>query len=202
MRHPIERICSAYHHSLALGLTHYDMAGELLSDARYLNASQYALQLEQWLAVVPIDRILCVSYEKLIASPATVAKDVLTFLSVDATAQLDTSGHHNRSRDKRAPRAVVRRPGQFLQSRNTWGPSVAGQLREYVRGGSKYLTRPIVADELVMDAELRELLTIMVRPDLERLRNLLGQGWDWGLLPPAIDLTDHSLDLRQGSLNS
>jgi hypothetical protein len=176
MRHPIERMRSSYQHGLASGMETRRIDDALLHESRYLIPSSYALQLDQWLPHVPADNVLLLTAEDLRHDRAATLRRVLRFLEVDPDwqpADLDRDVHV--SDTKRAPRSAWHRLASSAP--------VPDRLRRAQRAGSPLLTRAIHPDELRISADLRERLVGMLRPDLLRLRALMGADFSaWDLL--------------------
>jgi hypothetical protein len=181
MRDPVVRMRSAYQHGLSRGMETRSIEDALLHETRYLIPSCYAFQLEQWLPHVPADDVLLLTAEALRTDRTTTLARVLEFLGVDPTwrpADLDREVHV--SEDKRAPRRYWQR---YVATVHRMPGAVPVRMRHAQREGSRWLTRPIDAEELVVSDELRERLAAMLRPDLVRVAGLMGDGFDcWGLL--------------------
>jgi hypothetical protein len=181
MRDPIIRMRSAYQHGLSRGLERRPIGEALLHETRYLIPSCYAFQLEQWLPRVPEQDVLLLTSEQLRHDREATLRRVLTFLDVDAAWQppgLDRE--HHVSEDKRAPRGAWRR---YVSVAHRVPGAVPGRLRQAQERGSPVLTRTIDPAELVVSDDLRDRLAALLRPDLQRLRPLMGDRFDcWGLL--------------------
>lgn len=181
MRHPVERMRSAYQHGLSRGVERRPITEALLHETRYLLPTCYAFQLEQWLPRVDLDDVLLLTAEDLRADRAATVARVLAFVGADPAALpggLDRE--HHVSADKRAPRAGWQ---AYVRRMHPVPHAVPGRLVAAQRAGSRWLTRRIEAEELVVTDELHDRLVDVLRPDLRRLAALLGSPSDpWGLL--------------------
>src|SRR3990172_6737479 len=83
IRHPVERIHSQYAHHVLMGDERRPISEALLADPRYLNTSQYAMQLEQYLRYFDRDQILIVQAEHLRSVRRTTVRRIFTFLGID-----------------------------------------------------------------------------------------------------------------------
>src|SRR3972149_755288 len=83
IRHPVERIHSQYAHHVLMGDERRPISEALLADPRYLNTTQYAMQLEQYLRYFDRDQILIVQAEHLRSVRRTTVRRIFTFLGID-----------------------------------------------------------------------------------------------------------------------
>lgn len=180
MRDPVERMRSSYLISLELGHEDRPLGEALVLNAAYQHMSMYAMQIEQYLKYFPREQLLLLTTEELEADPHTAVSRVFRFLDVDETwtpPRLDA--HLHRGDEKRVPR---------LWARAGWKAMIAVRRKvdpSYWRRPSlnRVLSRPVRAEDLRLDPELRERLGDVLRPDIERLRQWMGSDFDgWGLL--------------------
>lgn len=180
MRDPIERMRAGYVQALSAGAEVRPIAEALVQDTRYLYPSLYATQIEQYLAHFPRERLLCLRHEDLSGDPGATLDAVLTFLGLTpGWRPSNMVAAYNVTAGKRAPRRWWRALGGLIQRYDlTWMYKV---LRPVPRD-SDLVSRLIESSETQIPDEVLSALLVLVRRDLERLRGLLGEGWDWGYL--------------------
>jgi hypothetical protein len=110
LRHPVERVFSAYGHNLAHGRERRTL-DEALADDRfgYLDTSRYYLQLQQYLECFPRERILVLFFENLVKRRTETIDRILQFLDVRRDVQLSNADRtFNDTSLKRAPGTALR----------------------------------------------------------------------------------------------
>jgi hypothetical protein len=177
VRHPIERIRSHYLHEVEKGRERAPIGRALVTDFRYLDASRYAMQLEQYLNCFSADRVLVITTEQLRDDRAATVRRVLAFLGVDPDWSnryvLDREFH--RTSDKRVRRPLVEAALRVPGTRALAGLAPRPMRRLASRGVDA--ARATAIPEAV-EARLRAEL----RDDVARLRAYLGEGFDgWGI---------------------
>jgi len=177
VRHPIERMRSHYLHEVEKGRERAPIGRALLTDPRYLNASRYAMQLEQYLDRFSARQVLVITTEQLRDERGATVRRVLAFLGVDPDRSnghlLDREFH--RTSDKR-----VRRPLVEAALRVPGTRALAGLAPRPVRrlARRRIDAGPVTAIPEAVEARLRAEL----RGDVGRLRVHLGEGFDgWGI---------------------
>lgn len=173
VRDPVERMRSAYGHALASGLERRPIDVALLTDARFLHPSLYALQLEQYLRVVPRERILVLASETMRPDPRPAVRRALAFLGSDRDVVAPATGDLNVGAGKRAPRMWWRLLGGALIKRDL-GHRVPAALGRLQRNGHPLVSRAIAESELALSGDVRDRLAELLRPDTARFRNLAG----------------------------
>jgi hypothetical protein len=185
MREPIERMRSAYRQTLSQGWETRPIADALLQDARYVDVSRYAMQIEEYLRSFPLEQLLLLTAEDLRFEREATLRRVLEFIGVDSSWRpSNLAVEYNPRHDKTmAPRANWRRLGGFIirHDLGRYVPTAIGRLDSHPR-----LHRVITDDELRIDDDLRRRLERVLRPDVEHLRTWMGPSFDgWGLLAGA-----------------
>ena len=180
VRHPIDRMRSAYVQSAAEGLTvHASLAAELLWSQYHLATSQYMMQIERYLEHFEREQLLVLTTDELAADPTATVRRVLAHLDLAADWTPPNPGLHlNPSVGMKAMRRRYR-PVHRRLMRHGWYGSGPGRRLRY----SAFATRSFRPDETGVDPDLEDRLRVLLRPDLERLRSFLGPSFDaWGLL--------------------
>ncbi|WP_336921880.1 sulfotransferase family protein [Aquipuribacter sp. SD81] len=180
LRDPVERIRSMYLHNVIVGREHRPLPQAVLSDPMYLDASRYAMQLSRWDAVLPPERVLTVLSEHLRADAAGVLARTGRFLGVDPSGFDLSPQRHNdtatRRKDTPATRLVRSLPGYRHALRLAPQP--------LVRALRTATTRTLPEADGVLDDTTRARLLDALAPDLERLRDRIGDDIDrWRLAP-------------------
>ena len=179
IRDPIERMRSQYLHELLLGEVREPIDTALLSDARYRDFSNYALQLAQYLEYFPRAQILVVQAEHLRNERAAVVGRICDFIgvsSLELPSDLDRE-YHNTSK-KRVPGALPRRiiESNAYVRMSPWIP------RWLKRFGRERMQRGVPVDSGQISDQLRCRLEEMVREDMQSLKPLMGPQFDgWGI---------------------
>ena len=177
VRHPIERMRSHYLHEVEKGRERAPIGRALVSDPRYLDASRYAMQLEQYLDRFAARQILVITADQLRDERVRTVARVLGFLGVDphwsSGSLLDLEFH--RTSDKRVRRPLVEAALRVPGTRALAGLAPRSARRLASRGiGTGRATAIPEAVEARLRAELRE--------DVVRLRAHAGEGFDgWGI---------------------
>ena len=180
LRHPIERMISAYWTLRSQGLERDPIDTALRRDLRYLAASMYALQLGRYLDRFPREQILVTLFEELETDPGRVVDRVLEFLGLDPGWRPASLGvaHNAAGTLPREPTPAALSALRMAQ-RHGW---LRWQERDLLRW--RLTSRPLSRAEAPRPETLRALREMLV-PDLEQLCDLLGWTVDpWGLLEP------------------
>jgi hypothetical protein len=148
----------------------------LFENPLYLDTSRYAMQIEQYLEVVPRDRILLLTTEDLATARTRTVHRAFEFLGLDpAKGPADFDEEHNRTTDLR-----VRRAGARAARRIPGVGRVVGILPRRIRTSLAY--RPVDTSAGELSPELRERLADALRDDVRRLRGLMDEPFDgWGI---------------------
>jgi hypothetical protein len=185
VRHPIKRMISNYVLNVQLGVeSEPSIERALLTDPQYLDASRYAMQLEQYLPYFEREKMLTIKSEDLSANRGRTMKRTFAFLGVDGSwvpQNLDQEYNVTRSKMHRARRPTARAVSGTLQ-RIPGYPSVSSRIPTPVKNVKRRLaTREIEPVGTVSDAVRRELED-RLRPDIKRLRDFMGSAFDgWGI---------------------
>jgi hypothetical protein len=178
VRHPIDRMVSDYKMFVQHGWERQPIETALFSNAMYLDCSLYAMQIEQYLDTFPRERLLIIKSEGLKeARPATLRR-VCEFLGVERNwVPTSMDGELNVGRQVRTPRKIhprlTRIPGYKVLS------SVAPPL---MKQWKRRLTTRQVGPSYHLPVGIRRELESRLRPDIQRLRTYLGEGFNgWGI---------------------
>lgn len=180
MRDPVERMRSAYAHALANGTRHRSIDEALLTDARFADASRYAMQIEQYLRHFDRSQLLLLFSDDIAERPAEVMRRVFSFLGVDAApADVVTPVRANVSAQKRVPRRSARVAGRVMVKATMLGsgPRWLGERAQHPRL-DRVLTRPLRSSETALSDDLRARLEDLLAAETERLRDLVGDDID------------------------
>jgi hypothetical protein len=179
IRDPIERMRSQYLHELLLGDVREPIDTALLSDTRYRDFSNYALQLSQYLEYFPREQILVVQAEHLRNDRRAVVRQIGDFIGVSSLEMLsDLDREYHNTSKKRVPRPVLRRiiESTAYVRMSPWMP------RWVKRFGRERLQAGVPADRGRLSDQLRYRLEEMVREDVQTLKPLMGPQFDgWGI---------------------
>jgi hypothetical protein len=178
LRHPIERMVSAYLHWVAEGREQRPIEQAFLEDLNYLHMSRYAFQLERFLERFPRDRVLLVLSERLRDSRPATLRDIYSFIGVDRDWVGPSSAEErHRTADKRVrtERAERRRGTALYRVAARMAPS------PLKRWHYRATTRPVV-EQAALSPELEARIRDALAPDVARLRDFLDPAFDgWGI---------------------
>ena len=183
MRDPVERTLSHIWHDTRVMRATPDLLGALPPNSEYLLASHYAFQLGRYAAVFGLERLYCLTFEELVASPQETVARLLRWLDleplpIDATRLAPENVAPEQARTLRFGgeplyRASQSAPWQAIAGRLPW------RLR---RVFVTLLERPLRRDELDLDA-VKDRLRDLQRPQVEELSVLLGRPFpEWTTL--------------------
>lgn len=140
----------------------------------YLGCSRYHHFLTGYFDRFPREHIRIFLFEDLQADAGALLEDLFGFLGVDRTVRPDTSGRYNRS-------GVIEHPlRRFVWTRTV---RLRTALRPYLPAAVRDAGRIVQGRRLVrapLDPELRARLVRVLRPDVERLQDLVDRdlsGW-------------------------
>jgi hypothetical protein len=179
LRHPVERMRSHWRHARSAGWETRTFARAIEHDPQYLDVSRYAHQLEQWLAVVGRDRVLVETSERLRDDPADVMAGVHRFLGVGEAPSAVGVRRVHAADELAPPRRALARSLRTLPGSSTLARLVPERVRRaYGRATTITLDPRATSLDPAHESEVVDRL----RPDLVRLRELVGGGFDaWGL---------------------
>lgn len=168
VRDPIKRIVSHYIHNVAAREEHQSFSQALtdLHNNKYVNCSQYHMQLEHYLGYYPPSNILVLSLEDLAQDQVKTLHRVFCFLKVDPSLEHeDFTRVFNRSSQKKRKTIL----GSV--------PKVRGLLRPIAPW---LVERSIEKPQL--SEPLRQALVGVLHNDVEKLRALTGYSFaNWSL---------------------
>jgi len=184
VRDPIERSRSHVVHEIRHGREHSDFADAVLANPLYVDASRYALQVQQWLKHYPQERLLIVQSEALRDDQTGTLAGIYSFLGVDPTYQpapitlnesaraLRSSPTSQRLRQKAGIGGLTALMPRAVRS------TVKDRIRQ--REHAQALNTEI-------SPELRARLVERLQPDVEELAAFMPAGFTgWELLPQDV----------------
>jgi hypothetical protein len=183
VRHPIERIISQYRQAAAHWGEERPLDEVVLErPAQYVALSRYAMQIDRYLQHLPREQLHVIISEDLRTKRVETLDRLWRFIGVDpALAPPDLGQDHHLSSDHRQEGALFRR------LRNSPAREVARRLlpASVRQAGWRAATRKVELDPaaITLSETTRAHLLVRLRPDLVRLRELLGPTFHaWGLL--------------------
>jgi hypothetical protein len=178
LRDPVERAYSHFLDNVGSGWepeTDFERVLDLREQRRaerwwrkwdYVDNGLYAAQLERYFEAFDRDRIRIYLHDELRADAHGLLTDLLTFLEVDPSVQLEVSKGHNVSAVPRS-KSVHRLLSAPAPVRRALKPLVPGRARRRIR--RRNLHRP------EMPAPARARLRDLYREDVRRLEALIGR---------------------------
>ncbi|MGH3373093.1 MAG: sulfotransferase family protein [Nocardioidaceae bacterium] len=179
MRNPFERARSEYVHKRLNGVERRSITSALLDDPAYLDKSRYAMQIEQYLAHFPSDRLLPVLSEDLRSDRSATMARIWRFIGVDPLADcrvLDREFHRNEDKEAASTRKQLARrlPGYTAVARRS--PRLVQDVFRAVTRVRHDPRSVTVPDDTLCEMKRR------LQPDLERLCEMLPTAVErWGL---------------------
>ena len=185
LRDPVERIPSQYRQRILMGneqRSFMDALEDLSDDNVYLNDSRYFMQLEQYLAFYPKERILVLSFEELRDRRLETLKKAFRFLGVDDSFTSSAYTEiRNRSVDK-LPRNWVGRQIRKIPFRRKVRRMLPAALHRWY---SDVTSVPLPPEKhMVVTPELRLSLLARLQGDIVKLKAFTGRDFsEW----PTLD---------------
>ena len=181
-RDPIERTISHYWYMVRFFGENRGMLQAVREDPDYTDTSNYALQLNAWLACFPENRVMFVTMEALRDRPRETMRDIFKWLGVDQTF----IPPNLRERANTAPPVVSQVRGfgvlhRFRHSRiwNAVGPRIPGSIRRLAR---RFSEKEMVRED-VDRADVEQYLRPIQLPQTQELGQLLGREFpEWTTL--------------------
>jgi hypothetical protein len=185
VRHPIKRMISNYILNVRLTVEREpSIERALLTDPQYLDASRYAMQVEQYLPYFDREQLLIIKSEDLSEARGPTLERIFEFLGVDGSwlpDNLDREYNITRSKMNWAVRPTARaisRKLRLLPGYPALASAMPGPLKNLRH---RLATREIEPPTSISDAARRELEE-RLKPDVARLRRYMGPGFDgWGI---------------------
>jgi hypothetical protein len=180
VRHPIQRMVSQYRFRRAKGWEQRSIDEALSTDDTYIAPSRYAMQLERYLQSFPMDQILVIRSEDLLADPLTTVATVFAFVGVDPAAagappetRLNTSEASALRRGPDRLRRAIRRIPGYRRAVDSLPSSVRSTVTSPFADRSR--------SAVTLSPETQARLRAVLRDDVDRLQRLLGRdlgAWD------------------------
>jgi Sulfotransferase domain len=174
LREPVERIRSMYQHNVLHGRECRAADEAVLADPKYLDASCYGLQAQQYLSVFRPDQLHVLTTDDLRDRPEQTLGAVCAHIGVDWHQSLASETHRSNVTEGRRGETAASRA---LKSSVTLWPILRHAPAGVTKLGKRILTRTATLDARLAPetvAELRGRLS----PDIETLERLLGRSFE------------------------
>jgi hypothetical protein len=181
VRDPVERAVAHYRYSAGLGIENRTLA-EVVTDPndaeeRYIAASSYAAQVEQYQRVFPADRLLVVDHSDLLSKRLEVLRGIFTFLGVDPSFESTRfSAIVNPSSEHRLFNPAGRRIAESSAYRVATGWLRPDTRRRLIKPVRRLMSRSVSVQELT--EEIRSVLAERLAPEAARLREMTGKSFE------------------------
>lgn len=170
LRNPIERIYSHYLHNVFSGIEDEPLEEALASKPLYIQASQYYMQLDQYLQVFEKEQISVLLLDDLQKNPQEFIKGVFDFISVDSsfTPKNIKDIMHKSSSKRGADNVLMKmlRKTNLYHSANEYFPSGIKKM-------AGYLLKKRIEKPAPMSIETHAMLVSRLRDDISRLSEYL-----------------------------
>lgn len=170
VREPIARIRSEYRHQVGAGREERPIEVAVIEDLRYLDASRYATQLDQYMEHFSRDQMLVVLSEELRARPRETMGRLFEFLGRPPLDNLPGE-EWNRS-DQIGRRRWLARVARRIPLAHELADRLPNRLAGRLRG---LAYRPVDPDVSVLSTSVEQQLREMVRDEVARLAEWLPQ---------------------------
>lgn len=166
-REPVERMRSMYLHPVSEGHDERTVDEALLNDEHYFEVSQYASQLDHWLALFPREQLLILASESLARDRDATIKKVHAFLGVEHVC-VEVEAEVNRSADRRQKSKLLRRVTDnhrlLMLTKKLPAP-----VRKAV---ARKLSKPMPVDNTRPSLDTIRVLNERLAPDIDRFAEL------------------------------
>ncbi len=180
LRHPIERAVSMYHHNVLMRRESAPIDEALRHRPMYLDASLYAMQLQQYLDVFDRSQLLVVKSEDLRSTPQQTLETVDAFLGLPPGHVYPDDGVHYATSSRRQETSM-----SLAISRSSWYPKLSGVVPAALRRGVRDLVTRRAPADITTATPSQATVDYLVQglsPDLEKLQQILGPGFQpWSL---------------------
>jgi hypothetical protein len=179
VRDPVERVISHYRHRVGLG-TETRSLREVVetpreSVERYVTVSSYATQLEQYLKVFPLDRLLVLDHADLQRDREAVLRECFAFLGVDKAFRSPLWAKRiNETARQRRYSPLANRIRFSAAYRKTLGWSRPALRQALVSPLRRVLTSDL-PEHADVDDDIRGHFAALLEPEARRLRQLTGR---------------------------
>jgi hypothetical protein len=179
VRQPLERMRSQWLHARSAGWESRSFARAVAQDPQYVDVSRYAHQLEQWLAHVPRERLFVETSERMRDDPFVAMGAIMRFLGIDDAVVLADHRVHTADQLPPARRALAR----SLKASPTASRAARFVPQALRRAYGRATTTPVDRSAATLPPEQEASILDGLRPDLARLREIVGGDFDaWGLV--------------------
>lgn len=170
VRDPVKRIHSGYWHAVRTGAEDRPIRKAVGFGSHYRRVSDYYGQLQLYLEIFSLQRILIIRFEDLVHDPAAVVYKCTRFLGIEGLEEIQTAQSQNRSHLYSVPGRVL----NFVLA-PAGGMKAASKLARVLPDFAKkpierFVTSPIPA----MEPDLRLELLEAYRPMAERFERDFG----------------------------
>jgi hypothetical protein len=181
VRDPVKRSIQHYFHRIGLGTEHRDLQDVIREprdhEERYIAASSYATQFEQYAKLFGDERILVVDHADLLARRAQTLRDVYGFLHVDpsfTSASFDVRVNESTNQRRFSPIGSRIAESPFYTGATRWiRPDIRQKLIKPVRNA---LSAPVILPEVGDD--VRAYFAEQLEPEARRFRALTGRRFE------------------------
>lgn len=172
VRDPISRTISHHYHEASAGRVESDINTAVRNYPRLIDYSRYAMQITPWIEALGRERIEVICFEHYVTNRTDTVNRVLSFLGVrQADVRIDSAAVYNRSEGKPVERGMMARVIQSGAYRTLIRPLLPPGVKDRMRSA---LLPPAPPRPAPPTEETRQWLVEQLRPDVERLHELLG----------------------------
>jgi hypothetical protein len=173
LRDPVDRIRSMYQHNVLNGRERRPASEAVTQDPKYLDASQYALQIRQYLSVFRPEQLHVLTMDDLHDRPESALRALCAHIGVDwHPALLTADPRSNVTEGRRGETAASR----ALRASVTRWPVLRLAPKSMTELGKRILTRKATV-QADLSPELLAELRDRLRPDIDDLEQLLGRSF-------------------------
>ena len=174
LRHPVDRIISHVTHDYMVGRLKYrDVDRALEKDSKYLDSSNYYMQLKTWVDTFGLKNLSCISFKEYITNRRSMSQKVAEFVGIDPNSLDYREEISNAS---------------FELRRNILSPEIMKlyyrHIRKYTptylrKTGVNLFTKNPDLGRLIFSQSLKDELIVHFSKLEPKLSDLLGTKIDW-----------------------
>lgn len=182
IRNPIDRIVSAYMHSLQAGFISESIDEAIFDKKYFVDVTRYSEQIEPYIETFGRDRVLIIDFNDVVNTPSDMLLDIENFLEIDLSIDIEATRVHsnkslNASRIKIGYRPIVQ-PLIHLSSNL---PPPLKNIGKQIISSLGFLHGPKIPSKPVLSLESIHYLKHELGSQRNRMEALIGKSlshWD------------------------
>lgn len=182
IRNPIDRIVSAYMHSLQAGFISESIDEVIFNKKYFVDVTRYSEQVEPYIQIFGRDRILIIDFNDVVKTPSDMLLEIEDFLEIDLNINIaDTRVHSNKSLNATRIKIRYRPIIQPLIHLSSHLPSPIKNICKRIISRLRFLHGPKIPSKPVLSQESIHYLKQELGSQRNRMEALMGRSlshWD------------------------